>query len=619
MMTAAQLAKNIKCSTRHAYRLIKQNKLPEGYALVKDDANILAKITPIKKIEYKHPSLLTAETIVKINQLLADPSTPRKAGKVNLQYVANQVAEHYTTISRFVNHQFKKDGEHRADKGKCRKLTRREEASAKEIFETLLLRDAQRKVALAIEKTEMNCGIKIPRRKAYEWAEALKTAHRRKHNPKDLLLNKGFHVIRDLWAEYENFNDCVCADEWKVDEFGVWIHSNDTNYNGASATAYIVAFQDMKTRHVELLITQGSVTTQDTIKAALNWVLKFGRPKKFLFENAKTWKNEQFLRFVLGLYDDNQSGIEFAEPNYLYAEDINSESIIRTRVGRPEGKPVERTFRIIKDEFCAYSESYSPNMFESRKPNMDSGSPEITRSFEQLRIDLINYMQNDFINRERIMFKNRMLSLTHEDNKARPASIAEAFNLAYATYIRVDVDPLRLAYLYADKYKRKLNGFQFEFIYPVSKERMIYIPDDISAILSHLDREVVLLVNQYNIYTGWLFDAKGKLITSCADVRMKGVVSRDQANQLGKANAELLRASKRQIKALEEKERLKKVYTFSYEKTLPEADEDYERKIFDEKIFDDFISAPPETKDADDDNCIDIYDDDSLITNKQEA
>jgi hypothetical protein len=580
--------------------MICRNKLPNGFTYLEDSKMIVGE--DLKKTKYINPKNLSAEQIVTINNAFNN-----FAG--NMQKVSDVTNINYTTCYNYFKNKYKEKGQQRADKGVSRalkNLSQKQIDEIKSVFEILLKKDAQAKVQLAIEKTLMNTGIKIPERLAYRWAQAFKAIHKSYHNPKALILKKGFHIIRDQWTEFQNFNDCVYADEWKVDEYGVWIHWKEEDYEKQRAVAYIVAFQDAKTRQVELVMTQNSVTTNDTIKACLNWVLKFGRPKKFVFENAKTWKNEQFLRFVLGLYDDNNTGIEFADYDRLMSFETTNDDVARTRVGRPEGKQIERVFRIIKDEFCAFSESYSPNPQESRKPEFQSSGPGVTRTFEDLRLHLGLFMEHDFVDRQRSMFQSRLLSPAHPDNKDRPKTIREAFENGYAYYTRVNVDEFRLAYLYAEKYNRKLNGLQFEFIYPTSKERMVYYPDDISAAIPFMDQKITLLVNQYNVYKGWFF-VDGKMICGCTDLRLQGAVSKDQANNLGKANNELLRISKKHIKQLAEVEKHKKVYTFNYEKTLPEAVEP----------LDEFTNTTKDSLPVEDDDCVSIFEDESILNNSE--
>src|SRR3989339_2227904 len=431
---------------------------------------------------YISPKKLTTDQRILLNNLFAKHNGNKKA-------VERESGLHYTTIDRYFNKKFN-DG-NRSDKGLCRKLrklSKKEQEHIKQVFEYLLLSDCQGKVRLAIEKTQMNTGHKIPARVAYQWAGFFKAVHKGKHYPKKLLLNNVMHVRRDQYTEFPEFNDCVYADEWKVDEYGVWVHSRNAKFEKTRGVVYIIAFQDAHSRYAKLTYTIDSVTTADTIKAAMNWVKEFGRPKKFVLENAKTWTQHQFRQFMLGLYDDNEYGVELWEPDPLYTYEKTNNDIQRTIPGDPKGKgTIERLFRIIKDEFCAYSPGYSPNAEESRRPELNSPNPGVHRTYEELVKHLDLFMQYDFLDRQRTCFHHPGYSAAHQINKERPKTIREVFNNSYSTYNKVEVDELRLAYLYAEKYKRKLTGMQFDFTYPTTHVNMSFVPDDISKIYAYMD------------------------------------------------------------------------------------------------------------------------------------
>lgn len=612
-----QFASQVNITDRHLRRIISNDEFDNRYG----DKFTLIQLSPNKKYivpkeaaapKYKHPTELTAETIVEINKLLATETFQKKNGKPNIARIAEFVHEHYWTIKRYLEGNYKKDGENRADKGQSRKfksLTKNRLKELKGTFEWLLLKNCQRNVALTIEKVEMNEGILIPERIAYRWAHAFLAAHKQSHYLKKFIMQDTPHVIRDLWTEYPNFLDCVVADEWKIDEFGVMHHYKEEGYEEIIATAYAVIFQDMKTRKpVGTVITPHSTTTADTVKAAMQVVRDYGRPKKWLFENAKTWKNEQFLRFILGLYeDDKECGVEFLDYDHLVVLESLTDEVTRTRVGRPEGKPVERTFRIIKDEFCAYSESYSPNMEDSRKPELMSAHPEVTRTFEELYRDLTLYLENDFLDRKRVMFYNRMLSYAHPENKQRPRTIRVAFDIAYATYEPEKVDELKLAYLYGEKFKRKFVKGMVSFIYPTSAERLSFIPVDIEAMYQYVGQNVVLLVNQYNVHTGWFFDMNRNLICGAKDLREFGSVNRERANELGKLARDIQRINRRKVKKLEEYAEAKKIHTFAHEKTMADAVEYVEKQEAEDRKPE--TEAAIETKNMNDF----LFDDESLI------
>ncbi|MBU1096879.1 MAG: hypothetical protein KKB34_10395 [Bacteroidetes bacterium] len=609
-------------------KMLQRGKIIEGFQVkqISERKRVIVKVDT-KSPEYIHPSKLEPELIVELNNLLAEPNYRKPKGEPNVAKIAAALKLHYTTVYRYIKNQYKPEEEARADKGTSRRLNNKELKIAREAFEAIYERGAQKNAKLAIEKVEMNTGIKIPQRLAYKWAKKLKALHDQKHYHPNFVNNKTAHTIRDLWVEYDNLLDCVVADEWKVDEFGVWHRPSEKDYDAVVVTAYIVMFQDMKTRKpLSVLMTPGSVTTYDTKRAAMELVRQYGRPKQWIFENSKTWKNADFLRFILGLYDDElvtvgNNRIEFMDLDELsFIERVN-DKIIRSGVRHPQSKPVERTFRIIKDEFCSYSDSYSPNMKESRKPEMNTAHPGVTRSFEDLRYELTMFLENDFVNRERIMFMDRTLALAHQVNKNRPKTIAEAFDRAYATFEPDMVDSYKLSYLYGDKYKGKFNDGTVEFVYKPNLEKLRFVPLDMVTAYEYMDRQLVVLIDQYDIYHGWMYDLDGTLISEAKDMRKFGTQSRQQANEYGKLKRALIKTNKKQIELTERLAAEKGIKTFQWQKSMAdpvEAAEDVIVEDSEELIeFPDFefeneiITEPAEEEAQDDD--INLFDDSSLV------
>ena len=302
-------------------------------------------------------------------------------------------------------------------------------------------------------------------------------------------------------------------------------------------------------------------------------VREYGRPKQWIFENAKTWKNENFLQFIMGLYANDEymkgfSNIEFMNLDDLKTVEKQTTYIVRSGVRHPQSKPVERTFRILKDEYAAFLQSYSPNMKESRKPTMRDSHPGVTRTFDELRRTFTSFMQNEFLTRKRTMFENRMLSSAHPTNKLRPKTILEAFNLAYQKFEPDKVKPLKLAYMYADKYRVKFTKGELQFVNKLSLEKMHFVPDELYEVYKHLDERLVLLVDQYDQYHGWIFTEDGDLLSEAKDLRAIAPQSREQSNIIGKAKRKYTKAVKAKVAALKEIEKAEKIYAFEYEKTM---------------------------------------------------
>jgi hypothetical protein len=615
--TIAEFAEFNGITLDGVYKMLQRDQLPNEFQLVQLSSR--KRVIVKKQIEnpdaplYKHASEIDHLTLIEINKCLSDTTFLKKNGKPNIKKIAEQVNEHYWTIKRFVDGNFKKKNDNRADKNKSRKLSAEQIKIAKPAFEKLYLRNVQGNTKLTIEKVQWNVGVQIPQRLAYKWAKALRGVHQQKHYFQKFTSRNTPHVIRDLWTEYDNFLDCVVADEWKIDEFGVWVHSLSNEYDKVKAMAYIVMFIDMKTRYpLSTLITPHSTTSADSKKAAMQLVRDWGRPKKWLFENQKTWKNADFLRFIFGIYDEEvvyagRTRIEFMDLSDLKVVEQVNDQVTRSKVCHPESKPIERIFRIIKDEFCAYAESYSPNQFESRKPNLGDAHPGVTRTFKQLRNDLTGFMQHDFLDRERMMFHNRMLSTAHKINKARPKTIRDVFELAYQSYEPDKIDAWDLAYHYADKYKKKFTGGTISFVYKPSLEKLNFVPLEVDKVMDYTGQELVALIDQYNVYHAWIFNLDGELLCEASDMRQFGAKSKEQANELGKLTRKITTLNKQKAKSLEQLKKLQNIKTFQYEKTM-ETPEKESSEYLDDDYSGDLIEFSEVVESSDDDSNDDFLD-----------
>ncbi len=615
--TIAEFAQYLDVTTVAVRRMILEDRLPSGFRVCKISARKRKIVKENKKTEYRHASELSPEKILEINKCVDNLDFRRKNGNPNIRKIAKYVNENYTTVYRFLNNQYKSKKESREDKGHSRALSEKEEKRAYELFKTLLLENVQRNVKLTREKVFNNSGIVIPQRLAYKWGRELKALHKQKHYYSLFENQNTPFTIRDLWKEYTGLLSCVVADEWKVDEYGVWYSCKSKGYENIKATAYIVMFQDMKTRKpLRVIMAPHSITTADTKRAAMELVREYGRPQQWIFENSKTWKNAEFLRFIMGLYADKEdlkgcSNIEFMDLDMLKVIEKETDFVIRSGVRHPQSKPVERTFRILKDEFCAYSPAYSPNMKESRKPSRRESHPEICRTYEELRRDLTMFLEHDFLDRERTMFFDRTLSRAHEINKARPKTIREAFDRAYSYFEADKIDSFRLAYLYAEKYKAKFTGGAFTFMYKPLLEKRSLVPIDMDKIYDYMGEELVALIDQYDTYHGWIFTKDGKLLSEAKDLSAFGPQSREQANEIGKLKRQYIKANKDQIKAAEAYKKAKEVKVFQYERVMESPVGNIEDNTDDNsaEYYEETVSPEPDSGI----NGMDIFNDTSLI------
>jgi transposase InsO family protein len=571
--TISQFAEQMNKSDRYIRKLIAENKLPEGYKLkeISNKKRLIVKIEESNKKLYIHPDKFPAAL-----KLQADTLYHELNG--NIRQIAQELNLDYFCVYRYIKKLYKAKDDPRADKGKSRKFTPELIKVLKPLFERWYIANAQKNVALAIENVEKETGRKIPRRLADKWANSLKGVHTLKHNKKKFIAEHTPHIRRDLYGEYQNFLDCVVSDVWKIDdpyipeayreqinkELDELKKTNPNKYymnRSKAATAYCLLFQDMKTRYpVSITICPHSVTGADVKKGMLRLITSYGMPKQWLLDNGHEFINDATIDFLMGIYfsDTELEGLKQKDKVImLKAEDDEEKeaTLVNSIPYHPQGKPIERSFRILKDEWAAYSESYSPNQFESRKPGLKLSSVQPDHNFTELAQSLDNFILNNFITRERKMFLNPGLADNHPLNLQRPKTIKEAFEMAYSVYNRKDADPFLLAFHYADRRQVTYRNGEISFVDQNSRLKLKYIPNEFETIMQYSGQKVTCLMDPQNIYHSWIFLGK-ELICEAQDLRFQeGIgLTKERATTIGKIQRKVVQLQKKRLEQIEELE-----------------------------------------------------------------
>ena len=521
-----------------------RNSLPDGFKAQKLSERKTLIVKDSVSTGYIHPNKLSAEQRVSIENAIADTMG-------NLSATAKLTGLHYTTVYRYIQNQFKDPEQPRSDKGISRRLSAKQIKVARTSFEDWFLKNAQRNVTLASEKVKRETGISIPRRIADKFAQALNATHDMKHYYKEFISRHTYHVRRDNWFEVKNFLDVVVSDVWKIDDTYL---SDDLKAQGS--TAYALVFIDQKTRYpLEIAVCPHSVTASDVKKGMLRLIMNYGEPGQWLLDNGHEFINKDVMDFLYGIYMNRMEQFDDDKRDKVVVlkED---EKLLRSRPYHPQGKgTIERTFRILKDEWASYSESYSPNQKDSRKPELKLSNVKPTQSFEELAVSLREFVYGDFLTRERSMFLSPHHSVSHDINSDRPVTIKEAYERAYSTYSKRTVDEFLLAFHYADKRIARYYKGAISFVDKLSGLKFEYIPETYDNIIDFSGEKVTVLINPQNVFHSWIY-ADGRLLCEAKDMRFKDVdYTKERATTLGKLQRKVTKLERERIKKIQQVER----------------------------------------------------------------
>jgi len=616
----SQLAVKLNVTDRAVRWMIENNKLPEQYELIKisDRKRIIVEKEALKKEEpkYIHPSELPADAILNITNCLSDTLFIKPSGKANIKKIAEHVNQHYWTVKRYLEGNYKAKDEARADKGISRKYKQYKPQSQKIIracFEKHFTNCAQQNVQAAIREVKKELGESIPVRLATDWKHSLLGTHTMKHYYRTFIKKYVPHIRRDLWGETKNFLDVVECDVWPVDvpfvddetrkqidaelqelknkNYGQWEEQRTKAYR-----AEMLAFIDRKTRYpLQILICPHSVSAVDVKKGMMLLIREWGMFKQLYIDNGSEFFNETIIDFIHGIHYSDSTWTEGGH-NQKVIELKQAEQIGTAKAYSPYGKGlVERFFRENKDRWAAYQLAYSPNRFESRKPTLRLSAVQPTLNFNELALSLMNFVYNDYVNEERPeMFLNPARTKAADCNVDRPKTIKEAFDRAYAReeYQKQIVSDYVLAFYYAEKFKVTFREGCIRLTYKTFVMRYIPVDDDIENIIEYTEKKkaLTLLLNPSNIYECWLFDGNNR-IAHALDIHYneKLGVGMDRANYIQKIQNKVIAATRKQMKLVDEYEHLVRHETITNKFT--ESDFNPSVKITEQQNFEEELAV----------------------------
>ena len=93
------------------------------------------------------------------------------------------------------------------------------------------------------------------------------------------------------------------------------------------------------------------------------------------------------------------------------------------------------------------------------------------------------FIYGEFIIKPRDMFLHPGYNKQHQLNQDRPKTIKEAFDRAYSTYERYDIDEFILAYHYAEKIKATYMKAEIAIIYKTIKLKYIPVAEGFEAMM----------------------------------------------------------------------------------------------------------------------------------------
>lgn len=630
-----EFAQSLSISDRAVRKMIKRNRLPKQYELIKISDRkriIVEKLIKNKEVKYIHPSDLPADAIVTINNCLSDNLFIKPSGKPNIKKIAEHVGQHYWTVKRYLEGSYKAKSEARADKGISRKYKNYKPQSQKVIracFEKHFTSSAQQNVQAAIREVKKELGEEIPVRLATDWKHSLLGTHTMKHYYRTFIKKYVPHIRRDLWEETENFMDVVECDVWPVDvpftddetrklidkelqelkekNFGQWEEQRTKAYR-----AEMLAFIDRKTRWpLQILICPHSVSAIDVKKGLMLLIREWGMFGQLYIDNGSEFFNETIIDFIHGIHNSDSVWVPGAM-NQKVIELKQAERIGTAKAYSPYGKGlVERFFRENKDRWASYQIAYSPNRFESRKPTLRLSAVQPTLNFNELALSLMSFIYNDYVKEERPeMFLDPGRTKAADCNIDRPKTILEARDTAYAPedfQIR-KVSDFNLAFNYAEKFKVTFREGCVRLTYKTFVLRFIPDNDCIENVFEYTEKKkaLTLLLNPSNIFECWLLDGNNT-IARATDIRYNENLGAgmERANYIQKIQNKVISATKKRMKLVDEYNHLTRTETITNHFTesdfnpsikiieqennneeliTVENDSEYEKNIWDEDI-----------------------------------
>lgn len=486
------------------------NGAPRYYIVVQDDGKKKKHLTP----DQRKAALQMLYNLVGSNSANA------------VAEVANRFGVSYWSVYRLWREN-KTERQKRSDAGTQRVGV---PPGAREWFKRFYLDNAQRNARLAYEKTVQHFGgLYFPYRYALEWRKEIQIAHRFEHYEGDAENRYSPTLRHDNWAEWE-FMQLVTVDMVTIPDRCI--------HNGEERTIVAGHVRDMKTGWILAKhVVARSFTHEDVMILLLDFVYNWGKPDGVRFDNDPVFKNEVVQRFVSGWWTSEEHELK--------------ERIDFGPSHAPKYKPGhERFHRIIKDEFCCFSPSYSPNRQESRKPTKRLAYVAPTQTLDEWIEKYEHFLHTDYVTRQRTMWMSPHHTRRHQVNQDRPRTMTEAFERAYATFTPRKLEPFRLAYLYARHWVKQLKQNVFALSY--ADENFMYIP---KTLMVHREGDhFKLLMDPTNVGHVWVCELNGEtVICEAWDPRYEqSGMPREQAKEVRKYANRVRKAAKEQAKALKQ-------------------------------------------------------------------
>jgi transposase InsO family protein len=401
----------------------------------------------------------------------------------------------------------------RVDRGATKKDV---PAAAVEMFDSIYIQNAQCgnvQLAYNIMRRQFQGG-ELPLRYFRRRGKEIEPLRLRYHQESKFEQKYTARVRRDLWSEFE-FLEQVSLDGWTVPDrvLKSWgmddLTKNKFKYNGKDVSMVCVFAYDSKTRYpLAWKAFEKSISQDDVLSVLLDVVYNWGRPSTWLLDNGTEFTNEAVQRFLRGLYTtqehETKSRIIFSEPYQPYGKGAH-----------------ERQHRIFKDEFCAFSRSYSPSQQESRKPTRQLSYVKPTHTLSQWIESFEGYLNGYYREAERISWMNPDYKPHHAENANRPHTLNDAFNRAYKMFTPVKIDPMKLAFLFAKKFRSKIKYGVFSTPAAISARKLVYVPDGEGIPCERYSETFEIVVNPTNMYQAWICDLNGNCICGAWDLRGK--------------------------------------------------------------------------------------------------
>lgn len=483
----------------------------------------------------------------------------------SVQQVADTMGVSYHTIYRLSRHRCI-ERKRRRDAGQCKTGIHPE---AIKLFDSIYIQNAQGpNVKLAYDLMMRRFeGFKFPYkffvRRGHE-LEMIRLAHHQQAQFEKLYTPR---VRRDLWAE-SRFMRRVSLDGWVVPDrvlkntglehlLGSKFEYIERGKRRDVSLVCIFAFDECTGEPLAWEAYEKSITGDDVMKLLLEVVLKWGRPESWLVDNGSEFTNEQVQRFLRGLYTTEEHNEE--------------QRIIFSEAYQPYGKGRhERQHKIFKDEFCAFSRSYSPNQKQSRKPTRQLSYVKPEHTLQQWKEKFSAYLTGFYRERQRISWMNPAYPPHHPENADRPRTLNEAFDRAYAQYNRVDVDKQKLAFLYGKKFRARLKGglFVAPSAFAIGR-RISYLPAAIP--IERYAEEFEIVVNPSDFSEAWVCDLNHNFVCEASSV-FKGQVAapdRTTAAAYRKVRNRVAKLAKEHARMLAEQTDIEELYKARTEKEQP--------------------------------------------------